>query len=39
MGREALSEEIAYAAVYLLSVASKYVTGSEIVIDGGVTLV
>jgi NAD(P)-dependent dehydrogenase (short-subunit alcohol dehydrogenase family) len=32
-------EEIAYAAIYLLSDASKWVTGSNLLIDGGLTLV
>lgn len=32
-------EEIAYGAVYLLSDASSWVTGSELVIDGGRSLV
>jgi NAD(P)-dependent dehydrogenase (short-subunit alcohol dehydrogenase family) len=31
-------EEIAYAAIYLLSDASKWVTGSHLLIDGGYTL-
>lgn len=31
-------EEIAYAAIYLLSDASQWVTGSNLVIDGGYTL-
>ncbi len=31
-------EEIAYAAIYLLSDASEWVTGSVMAIDGGVTL-
>lgn len=31
-------EEIAYAVVYLLSAASQWVTGSNLVIDGGYTL-
>jgi len=31
-------EEIAYAVIYLLSDASVWVTGSNLVIDGGVTL-
>lgn len=31
-------EEIAYAAIYLLSDASKWVTGSNLLIDGGYTL-
>jgi len=31
-------EEIAYAAIYLLSDASKWTTGSNLIIDGGYTL-
>ena len=31
-------EEVAYAAIYLLSNASVWVTGSQLVIDGGYTL-
>lgn len=31
-------EEVAYAAIYLLSDASKWVTGSDLLIDGGYTL-
>ena len=31
-------EEVAYATIYLLSNASKWVTGSNLVIDGGYTL-
>lgn len=31
-------EEVAYAAVYLLSDATKWVTGSNLLIDGGYTL-
>lgn len=31
-------EEVAYAAIYLLSDASKWVTGSNMVIDGGYTI-
>lgn len=30
-------EEIGYGAVYLLSPAASYITGSELVIDGGIT--
>lgn len=38
LGRNASPEDIAYGAIYLLSDASQYVTGTELVIDGGVTL-
>lgn len=38
LGRFGEPEEIAYAVIYLLSDASKWVTGSIITIDGGVTL-
>lgn len=31
-------EDVAYAAVYLLSNAAKWVTGSKIILDGGVSL-
>lgn len=31
-------EEVAYSAIYLLSDASKWVTGSSLIIDGGYTL-
>jgi NAD(P)-dependent dehydrogenase (short-subunit alcohol dehydrogenase family) len=30
-------EEVAYAVIYLLSDASKWVTGSNLLIDGGYT--
>ena len=36
--RHGKPEEVAYAAVYLLSDASQWVTGSNLVIDGGYTL-
>ncbi len=37
LGRKATPEDIAYGALYLASDESSYVTGSELVIDGGVT--
>jgi 3(or 17)beta-hydroxysteroid dehydrogenase len=37
LGRMAEPEEVADAIVYLTSDASRYVTGSELVIDGGLT--
>jgi NAD(P)-dependent dehydrogenase (short-subunit alcohol dehydrogenase family) len=38
LGRFGQPEEIAYAAIYLLSDAAAWVTGSVLTIDGGVTL-
>jgi NAD(P)-dependent dehydrogenase (short-subunit alcohol dehydrogenase family) len=35
MGRAGTAEEIAYAAVYLASDESSFMTGSELVVDGG----
>lgn len=37
LGRVAEPEEVADAILYLASDASRYVTGSELVIDGGIT--
>jgi NAD(P)-dependent dehydrogenase (short-subunit alcohol dehydrogenase family) len=37
LGRAAEPEEIAYAVLYLASDESSFVTGSELVIDGGFT--
>ena len=37
MGRGGASEDIAWASVYLCSDEAQYVTGAEIVIDGGFT--
>jgi NAD(P)-dependent dehydrogenase (short-subunit alcohol dehydrogenase family) len=39
LGRYGRPEDIAYAAIYLLSDASTWVTGSNILIDGGYTLI
>lgn len=38
LGRYGLPEEVAYAAIYLLSDATKWMTGSILKIDGGLTL-
>lgn len=38
LGRYGKPEEIAYAAIYLLSDATQWVTGSLLTIDGGITL-
>jgi len=38
LGRYGKPEEVAYATIYLLSDASKWVTGSNLLIDGGFTL-
>ncbi|MFO7851436.1 MAG: SDR family NAD(P)-dependent oxidoreductase [Bacteroidota bacterium] len=38
MGRYGKPDEIAYATVYLLSDASKWITGSILKLDGGLTL-
>ena len=39
LGRYGTPEEIAYAAVYLLSDQSSWMTGTDLVIDGGRTLI
>ncbi len=37
MGRVGRPEEVAYGVIYLASDESSFVTGSELVIDGGTT--
>ena len=37
MGRIGKPEEVAYGVIYLASDESSFVTGSELVIDGGTT--
>lgn len=38
LGRYGTPEEVAYAAIFLLSDASKWITGMSLLIDGGYTL-
>jgi NAD(P)-dependent dehydrogenase (short-subunit alcohol dehydrogenase family) len=38
LGRYGKPDEVAFAAIYLLSDASKWITGSNLIIDGGLTL-
>ena len=39
LGRYGKPEEIAYAMVYLLSDATRWITGTELIIDGGFHLI
>ena len=39
LGRYGKPEEIAWAIIYLLSDASAWVTGEELIIDGGISLI
>lgn len=39
LGRYGNADEIAYAVVYLLSDASKWITGTDLKIDGGISLI
>ena len=38
LGRYGNPEEVAWAIIYLLSNASSFITGSELVIDGGFSI-
>ena len=38
LGRFGKPEDIAFAAIYLLSDASEWVTGTSLTVDGGITL-
>jgi NAD(P)-dependent dehydrogenase (short-subunit alcohol dehydrogenase family) len=38
LGRYGKPEDIAYAAIYLLSDASSWVTGQALVLDGGLSI-
>ena len=38
LGRYGKPEEVAYAVIYLLSDAATWITGSNLLIDGGYTL-
>ena len=38
LGRYGKPEDIAYAVVYLLSDAAAWVTGAQMVVDGGISI-
>ena len=38
LGRYGKPEEIAYSAVYLLSDATTWMTGQDIILDGGISI-
>jgi NAD(P)-dependent dehydrogenase (short-subunit alcohol dehydrogenase family) len=38
LGRYGRPEDIAYAAIYLLSDASSWVTGQSMILDGGISI-
>lgn len=38
LGRYGKPQEVAYAVIYLLSDAASWITGSNLLIDGGYTL-
>ena len=37
MGRMGTAQDVAYAALFLVSDEASYITGTELVVDGGVT--
>jgi NAD(P)-dependent dehydrogenase (short-subunit alcohol dehydrogenase family) len=37
LGRQGTAWEVAYATVFLLSAESSYVTGQQLVVDGGLS--
>jgi len=39
LGRYGKPEEVAYAAIYLLSDATSWITGTSLVLDGGISLI
>jgi NAD(P)-dependent dehydrogenase (short-subunit alcohol dehydrogenase family) len=37
MGRMGAAEDVAHAALFLASDEARYITGTELVVDGGIT--